>query len=98
MICLRLPARQLAAILGGFSLAVMVHAAAHAADAPLVKIENFAFAPPALTVTRVAVNGVPVASTLITSLLKPALSRTLAMFRKLICAAPARLRLSSRSV
>ena len=32
MICLRLPARQLAAIFVGFSLAVLAHAPAHAAD------------------------------------------------------------------
>jgi plastocyanin len=50
MICIRLPARQLAAIFGGLSLAVIAHAPAHAAGAPLVKIENFAFTPQTLTV------------------------------------------------
>ena len=45
MICIRLPARQLAAIFGGLSLAVLGPCAAHAADAALVKIENFAFTP-----------------------------------------------------
>ena len=50
MICLRLPARQLAAIFGGLSLAVLAHAPAYAADAVLVKIENFAFTPQTLTV------------------------------------------------
>ena len=43
MICLRLPARQLAAIFGGLSLAVRGPCAAYAADAVLVRIENFAF-------------------------------------------------------
>ncbi|TIS53265.1 cupredoxin family copper-binding protein [Mesorhizobium sp.] len=50
MIYLRLPARQLAAILAGLSLAAPAAAPLHAADAPLVKIENFAFTPQTLTV------------------------------------------------
>jgi plastocyanin len=50
MICIRLPARQLAAILAGLSLTVAPHAPLHAAEAPQVKIENFSFTPPALTV------------------------------------------------
>jgi plastocyanin len=50
MICLRLPARQLAAIFAGLGLAAVSHAPLHAAGAPLVKIENFAFTPPTLTV------------------------------------------------
>ena len=49
MICIRLPARQLAAVFGSLSLAVLAHAPAHA-DAALVKIENFAFTPQTLTV------------------------------------------------
>jgi plastocyanin len=50
MICIRLPARQLAAILAGLSLTVASQAPLHAAEAPQVKIENFAFTPPVLTV------------------------------------------------
>jgi plastocyanin len=48
MICFRLPSRQLALLFAG--LAALASAPLHAADAASVKIENFAFTPPALTV------------------------------------------------
>jgi plastocyanin len=52
---IRFPTRRLAGPLAVFGLAglgilVMAHASLHAADAPVVKIENFAFTPPTLTV------------------------------------------------
>lgn len=50
MTCLRLSTRQLAAIFAGLSLAAIASAPLHAAATPSVKIENFAFTPPALTV------------------------------------------------
>jgi plastocyanin len=48
MIRIRLPTQLLAAILAG--LVAMASAPLHAADAPQVKIENFAFTPKTLTV------------------------------------------------
>lgn len=48
MIRIRLPTQLLAATLAG--LAAMASAPLHAADAPQVKIENFAFTPKTLTV------------------------------------------------
>jgi plastocyanin len=49
MICFR-SSRRLVLALAGLSLAVLAAAPLHAADAPSVKIENFAFTPPVLTV------------------------------------------------
>ena len=50
MIHMRLPTRHLALVFTGLSLAAAATAPLHAADAPSVKIENFAFTPPVLTV------------------------------------------------
>ena len=50
MLRFRPPAPQLAAIFFGLSLSVAVNAPLHAADAPAIKIENFAFTPQTLTV------------------------------------------------
>jgi plastocyanin len=51
MLCIRLPARHMAAILTAFTLTtVTCQPLRAAADAPMVRIENFAFTPPDLTV------------------------------------------------
>ena len=50
MICMRLPARHMAAILAAFTVITTTSQPRRAADAPMVKIENFAFTPPVLTV------------------------------------------------
>jgi plastocyanin len=50
MICIRLPARHMAAILTAFTLTTATCPPLRAADAPMVKIENFAFTPAVLTV------------------------------------------------
>ncbi|MER9950844.1 cupredoxin family copper-binding protein [Mesorhizobium sp. M0047] len=51
MLCIRLPARHMAAILTAFALTTGTCQPLRAAvDAPMVKIENFAFTPHELTV------------------------------------------------
>lgn len=50
MICIRLPARHMAAILTAFSVTMATSQPLLAANGPVVKIENFAFTPPVLTV------------------------------------------------
>ncbi|MET3519388.1 cupredoxin domain-containing protein [Mesorhizobium abyssinicae] len=50
MICIRLPARHMAAMLTAFALTTATSQPLSAADAPMVKIENFAFTPPVLTI------------------------------------------------
>jgi plastocyanin len=50
MISIRCPTRQLASIFFCLGMTVMTQAPLHAADAPRVKIENFAFIPQTLTV------------------------------------------------
>lgn len=50
MICMRMPARQMAMMLSAFTLATAVPVPLRAADAPMVTIENFAFTPQVLTV------------------------------------------------
>ncbi len=50
MICMHMPARQMAMMLSAFTLATAAPAPLRAADAPMVTIENFAFTPQVLTV------------------------------------------------